>query len=237
MNKPTVHLLDLGIRAYAECWDFQEQMFKQKLEIKTWNRLHPNEIKPIAHHLLLVEHPPVYTLGKSGDVAHLLIDEEEQQRLGVSFFRTNRGGDITFHGPGQLVAYPILDLEQLKTDIHWYMRQLEEVVIRTIAQWGIKGDRYPGYTGVWLAPESPQRARKICAMGVRTSRWVTMHGLALNNTTELSFFDRMIPCGIRDKQVTSIQLELGEAPSMEQLKSIFKQSFADVFEIQWNSLH
>lgn len=222
---------------YAACWDYQEQLFREKLEIKSWNKLNPDQTQSIGHHVLFVEHPPVYTLGKSGDASHLLIDEEEQKRLGVSFFHINRGGDITFHGPGQLVVYPILDLEQMKTDIHWYMRQLEEAVIRTIGHFGVKGDRYPGFTGVWLAPEISAQARKICAMGVRTSRWVTMHGLALNNTTDLTFFDRMIPCGIKDKQVTSLQKELGEAPDMTTLKSIFKQNFADVFEIDWLEAH
>lgn len=218
---------------YSSCWTFQEQLFKEKLELKSHNKLNTDNFLPIVHHLLLVEHPAVYTLGKSGNAAHLLISEEEQKELGVEFVHINRGGDITFHGPGQLVAYPILDLEQMKTDIHWYMRQLEEVVIRTLSYWGIIGDRYPGFTGVWLNPDMGDKARKICAMGVRTSRWVTMHGLALNNTTDLSFFDRMIPCGIRDKQVTSIEKELGNAPSMESLKSVFKQSFVDVFEIQY----
>lgn len=237
MNKPLVQLLDLGLIDYAQCWDYQEQLFREKLEIKSWNKLNPNQTKSIGHHLLFVEHPPVYTLGKSGDASHLLIDEEEQNQLGISFFRINRGGDITFHGPGQLVVYPILDLEQMKTDIHWYMRQLEEVVIRTIGHFGLNGERYPGFTGVWLSPNSPSDARKICAMGVRTSRWVTMHGLALNNTTDLSFFDRMIPCGIKDKQVTSIHQELGQAPDITVLKQIFKQKFSDVFEIEWIENH
>jgi lipoyl(octanoyl) transferase len=173
----------------------------------------------------------VYTLGKSGKSDHLLLNEEGLARAGAKFYKINRGGDITYHGPGQLVAYPMLDLEQFKTDIHWYMRSLEEVVINTIEGWGLKGERFAGFTGVWLSPDEPAEARKICAMGVRTSRWVTMHGIALNVNSDLNYFKHIVPCGIDDKSVTSMAHELGSPIDFEAVKVKFLEQFAQVFEV------
>jgi lipoyl(octanoyl) transferase len=179
--------------------------------------------------LLFVEHPSVYTLGKSGKEEHVLIDEAERERRGIQFFRTNRGGDITYHGPGQIVGYPIFDLEHFFTDIGKYLRSLEEVIIHTLDEYGLKGDRSPGETGVWLDPGVYGRERKICAMGVRCSRWITMHGFALNVNTDLSYFNGIIPCGIQSKQVTSISKELGEEVDMQEVKEKLKKYFATVF--------
>jgi lipoyl(octanoyl) transferase len=183
-----------------------------------------------THHLLFVEHPPVYTLGKSGKMEHVLISEEERAARQIGFYQANRGGDITFHGPGQLVAYPILDLERFYTDIGRYLRNLEEVIILTMAEYGLKGDRSPGETGVWMDPAVKGRERKICAMGIRCSRWITMHGLAFNINNDLSYFDYIIPCGIQNKQVTSLQKELGRELPMEEIKEKVKRNFERVFE-------
>ena len=183
-----------------------------------------------TNYLLFVEHPPVYTLGKSGHEENILIDGERMEERGVEFFRTNRGGDITFHGPGQLVGYPILDLEKFRTDLGWYLRSLEEVGIRVLADYGIVGDRSPGETGIWIEPGIKGRERKICAMGVRCSRWITMHGFALNVNTDLRWFGDIVPCGIPDKQVTSLEKELGRRVDEEEVKSKWKQRFAEVFE-------
>jgi lipoyl(octanoyl) transferase len=185
-----------------------------------------------VHHLLLVEHPPVYTLGKSGKEEHILISEQERERLGIEYFRINRGGDITFHGPGQIVGYPVLDLEKFYTDIGRYLRELEEVIILTLAEYGIKGQRSTGETGVWIEPEIRGRERKICAMGVRCSRWITMHGFAFNVNTDLSYFDHIVPCGIRDKQVTSLQKEIGHPLQLEEVKEKLKMNFEKVFNVQ-----
>ena len=181
------------------------------------------------HHLLLLEHPPVYTLGKSGHMENVLLSNEQLEGKQIEFFHTNRGGDITFHGPGQLVGYPVLDLERFYTDIGRYLRNLEEVIIRTIAEFGLKGDRSPGETGVWLDPHLKGKERKICAMGVKCSRWITMHGFALNVNTDLGYFEHIIPCGIRDKHVTSISRELGHDVSMDEVKTILKKHFSEVF--------
>lgn len=224
--------IDLGNIDYQQAWDYQEQLFAQKLAVKSANRnLAAQDQQKINHQLLLLEHPHVYTLGKSGKEENLLLDETSLAQLGARYYKINRGGDITYHGPGQLVVYPLLDLEQFKTDIHWYMRSLESVVIATLADFGIEGERYTGFTGVWLSANQAN-ARKICAMGVRTSRWVTMHGIALNVNTDLRFFDHIVPCGIDDKAVTSMQAELGKPLSMEAVKTSFLKQFASIFNVE-----
>jgi lipoyl(octanoyl) transferase len=213
---------DLGRRPYSEIWDLQEKQLQATINRKLEAR--QNSDIRAAHHLFMVEHPPVFTLGKSGDAANLLAAEEFLNKQGIEFFRTNRGGDITFHGPGQIVGYPILDLDQIYTDIHRYLRDLEEVIILTISDFGIKGaGRKAGLTGVWVGEE------KLCAIGVRTSRWVTMHGFALNVNTDLRFFDFIVPCGIRDKAVGSMQKSLGRECNMEEVKMVLLKRFCEVF--------
>jgi lipoyl(octanoyl) transferase len=211
----------LGLMPYRDAWAHQEQLFQTIIAKKLAGQVHDP-----AGYLLLTEHPPVYTLGKAGKAEHLLLVAPDAELI-----RINRGGDITFHGPGQLVVYPILDLEQFYTDIKKYMRMLEEVVIRLLATYGLKGERLDGATGVWLEPEDNSRARKICAMGVRSSRWVTMHGLAINVNTDLSYFNKIIPCGIPDKAVTSMQMELGVTPALKEVEDAFLQHFRAVFEV------
>ncbi|MEN9951794.1 MAG: hypothetical protein RLZZ520_62 [Bacteroidota bacterium] len=220
---------DLGIVEYGEAWQYQESLLKASTTIKS-QRVKGETTDETVHHLLFCEHPPVYTLGKSGDEAHVLISKEELAKRNIGYYPTNRGGDITFHGPGQVVGYPILDLEKYYTDIGKYLRSLEEVIIRVLALYGLKGDRSPGETGVWLDPDNKMKARKICAMGVRCSRWVTMHGFALNVNTNLDYFTMIVPCGIPDKQVTSLEKELGHALDMETVKQQIKEKFAEVFE-------
>jgi len=184
---------------------------------------------PPLNHLIFVEHDHVFTLGKSGDPKNLLRSPRDLEKAGIDYFKINRGGDITYHGPGQIVAYPILDLDQFFTDIHRYLRTLEEAVIRTLAEYGIKGERYEGLTGVWLEPESPDRARKICALGVRCSRWVTMHGLAFNVNSDLAKFELIVPCGIEDKAVTSMENELGKKQDIEEVKAILRNHLTELF--------
>lgn len=229
----TVFFQDMGHIAYDAAWDYQESLMQANLRIKS-QRYNSPEVLPAEtntqHHLLFCEHPHVYTLGKSGHMEHLLLNDNRLKELNVSFFKTNRGGDITYHGPGQIVGYPILDLEHFETDLGKYMRNLEEVIIRTIAHYGIKGDRLPGSTGVWLDPDVKGRARKICAMGVRCSRWVTMHGFALNVNTDLKYFDYIVPCGISDKSVTSIQKELKKNIDEQEVKTILRHEFGGVFQ-------
>ena len=208
MNKQ-VQVEDLGLRAYKETWDYQELLFRNIIDRKIQNRRGQTDLET-ANYFLFVEHPHVFTLGKSGNLSHLLVSEEQLKARNAEFHRINRGGDITYHGPGQIVGYPILDLENFFTDIHQYLRYLEDIVIATLEEYGLKGQRSPGETGVWLDIDTPF-ARKICAMGVRASRWVTMHGFALNVNTDLGYFDLMIPCGIRGKGVTSLNAELGKA--------------------------
>lgn len=210
---------------YKQAWEYQESLLQQALEAKR-----SAESGGIKHHLLFVEHPPVYTLGKSGKAEHILISEDRRIEKGIQFFNTNRGGDITFHGPEQLVGYPILDLEKFYTDIGRYLRALEEIIILTLADYGITAGRSPGETGVWLDADVKGRERKICAMGVRCSRWVTMHGFALNVNTDLDYFNHIIPCGIRAKSVTSMERELGSAVAMNAVKEIVKKQFAAVFD-------
>jgi lipoyl(octanoyl) transferase len=220
---------DLGIIEYGEAWQYQESLLKASTTIKS-QRVKGETADETIHHLLFCEHPPVYTLGKSGDEAHVLISKEELAKRNIGYYPTNRGGDITFHGPGQVVGYPILDLEKYYTDIGKYLRSLEEVIIRVLALYGLKGDRSPGETGVWLDPDNKMKARKICAMGVRCSRWVTMHGFALNVNTNLDYFTMIVPCGIPDKQVTSLEKELGHVLDMETVKQQIKEKFEEVFE-------
>lgn len=231
LNKK-IQFEDLGRRDYKETWDYQEELFQQILDIKIHNRRQEDD-KLTPNYLLFVEHPHVYTLGKSGDFDNLLIPEAQLEAIDAKFYKINRGGDITYHGPGQVVGYPILDLENFFTDIHKYLRLLEEMIIRVLADYGLKGERSQGETGVWLDVGTPF-ARKICAMGVRASRWVTMHGFAFNVNADLGYFDHMIPCGIKDKAVTSLNVELGQtAVSMEEVKAKLKQYFAELFEAEF----
>lgn len=245
IDKQPVLFEDLGAMPYQAAWDYQEKLLKENVRKKSEARnLNPEAEAPgkgnpavpdsliTTHHLLFVEHPPVYTLGKSGDLSHVLISDEEREAQRIEFFNTNRGGDITFHGPRQLVGYPILDLERFYTDIGKYLRNLEEVFILTMAEYGLKGERSQGETGVWLDASVPGKERKICAMGIRCSRWVTMHGFAFNVNTDLSYFDNIIPCGIRNKQVTSLQKELGYMLDMEEVKAKVRAHFESVFNVE-----
>lgn len=230
MNKKVV-LQDLGFKDYKETWDYQEALFKEIVDLKVRNRREGTEL-PTPNYLLFVEHPHVYTLGKSGDISNLLVDEKALQEKGATFYKINRGGDITYHGPGQVVGYPILDLDNFFTDIHKYLRFLEEMVILTLEEYGLRAERSQGETGVWLDVGTPF-ARKICAMGVRASRWVTMHGFALNVNADLGYFDLMIPCGIKDKAVTSLNVELGrKAVDMKEVKQKLQHHFQELFEAE-----
>ncbi|AEK23970.1 lipoyl(octanoyl) transferase LipB [Capnocytophaga canimorsus] len=228
MNKSII-FKDLGKKDYKETWDLQEEIFQSILQTKHQNRK-DNAQNPTENHFLFVEHPHVYTLGKSGDISNLLVDEKTLATKGASFYKINRGGDITYHGPGQIVGYPILDLDNFFTDIHKYLRLLEETIILTLKEYGISATRSEGETGVWIDVGTPF-ARKICAMGVRSSRWVTMHGFALNVNADLGYFDNIIPCGIRGKAVTSLNVELGrsEVP-LQEVKDKIKKYFAQLFE-------
>ena len=223
---------DLGVKDYQSSWDFQEKLMKDIIDTKIKNRDLPAEERlATSNHLLLVEHPHVYTLGKSGHEENLLAGSDKLKEIDATFVKVNRGGDITYHGFGQIVGYPILDLENFFTDIHLYMRNLEEVIIRTMAEFGLNGERSPGETGVWLDVGKPY-ARKICAMGVKASRWVTLHGFALNVNTDMHYFEYIIPCGIKDKQVTSLKRELEReltAEEVEDIKVKIRKHFADVF--------
>jgi lipoyl(octanoyl) transferase len=250
MDKQQVIFRDLGNMDYKTAWDYQETLLRENTQLKSEfvirnselvaNRNHSTYKDPVTsiqhpattHYLLFVEHPPVYTLGKSGNIENVLMSEEQLEENGIQFFRTNRGGDITFHGDQQIVGYPILDLEKFYTDIGKYLRNLEEVIIQTLADYGLKGARSAGETGVWLDPDIPGRQRKICAMGVRTSRWITMHGFAFNVNTDLSYFNNIIPCGIQNKQVTSLEKELGKRIDFEEAKERVKKNFEKVFEVE-----
>jgi lipoyl(octanoyl) transferase len=228
VNK-ALHIEDLGLKDYKETWEYQETLFKEIIDLKIRNRREELSLET-PNYLLFVEHPHVYTLGKSGDLDNLLIPEDTLVEIGATFYKINRGGDITYHGPGQIVGYPILDLENYFTDIHKYLRFLEEMVILTLAEYEIKAARSKGETGVWLDVGTPF-ARKICAMGVRASRWVTMHGFALNVNADLGYFDHMIPCGIKGKAVTSLQVELGKTSiNMEEVKEKLLKHFLVLFE-------
>jgi lipoyl(octanoyl) transferase len=227
----TIKIIDLGHKSYSESFEVQENYFNGTISLKRSNRKTDNP-QPTHNYLLWVEHPPVFTLGKSGKMEHLLVDKEALAEKGIEFYQTNRGGDITFHGPGQLVVYPIFDLDNFFTDIHKYLRFLEEAVIETLKEYGLNGSRSQGETGVWLEVGTPF-ARKICAMGVRASRWVTMHGLAFNINTDLSYFDHIVPCGIQGKGVTSLSKELGREISLEEVKEKLKTHLGRLFEADW----
>lgn len=230
MNR-TIELQDLGTKDYKETWDYQERLFQEILDIKIKNR-RENSAEQTPNYFLFVEHPHVYTLGKSGDISNLLINEAQLAEKKATFYKINRGGDITYHGPGQIVGYPILDLENFFTDIHKYLRFLEESIILTLADYNLKAERSPGETGVWLDVGTPF-ARKICALGVRSSRWVTMHGFAFNVNADLGYFDNIIPCGIRGKAVTSLNVELGVKEILEaEVKEKIITHFARLFEAE-----
>jgi len=215
---------------YKICWDIQEQLFNETISQKIANRnLEPQLQVNTSNHLLFVEHPHVYTLGKSGDVSHLLINEHQLEEKKATYYKTNRGGDITYHGPGQLVGYPILDLDHFFTDIDKYLRLLEETIIRTLDEYGIKAGRSKGETGVWLEEDNIFKARKICAMGVRCSRWVTMHGWGFNVNSNLNYFSNIVPCGIHNKAVTSLNKELGQDVDMNEIKEKLKKHFSALF--------
>ena len=231
MSKSEVIIHRLGLIDYKQAWDYQENIFKEIVDLKIKNRNEATNILP-QNHLVFCEHPNVYTLGKSGKEDHLLLDKKGLLDNDVSFYKINRGGDITYHGPGQLVVYPIFDLEQFFTDIHKYMRLLEEAVIITLQEYGIIAQRMEGQTGVWLGVGSIQ-ARKICAMGVKSSRWVTMHGLGFNVNSDLRYFDHIIPCGISDKSVTSMANELGEEVDMKELSNKLLVNMANLFEFTY----
>jgi lipoyl(octanoyl) transferase len=221
---------DLGLIQYKQSWDYQEQLFNEVVERKLLNRNLPDsEKQPVVHHLLFCEHPHVYTLGRSGQEENLLVDEKGLREKQATFYRNNRGGDITYHGPGQLVGYPILDLDYFFTDIHKYLRYLEEAIILTLKEYKIESGRIPNLTGVWLDPENKLKARKICAMGVRCSRWVTMHGFAFNVNTDLSYFGNNVPCGITDKAVTSLEKELTRNVDLQEVKEKVKHHLAELF--------
>ncbi|HEY8690794.1 MAG TPA: lipoyl(octanoyl) transferase LipB [Chitinophagaceae bacterium] len=249
MDKQQVIYKDLGIIDYKSAWDYQEELVRQNREIKSEareavsrdlqaaaNTNYPgtsaNHNPQTTNYLLFCEHPAVYTLGKSGSMKNVLLSEKEMEEKDIEFFKTNRGGDITFHGLQQVVGYPILDLENFYTDIGRYLRELEEVIIKTIAEYGLYGQRSKGETGVWIEPGVIGRERKICAMGIRCSRWITMHGFALNVNTDLSYFENIIPCGIQNKQVTSIEKELNQKVSFEEVKEKLKKNFSVIFNVK-----
>ena len=242
MTKQPVIFRDLGQMNYKAAWDYQERLLQQNVLIKsevakqavyplTTDHL-PFMTQETQHFLLFVEHPPVFTLGKSGNINNVLLSEERLNEEGIEFFKTNRGGDITFHGPDQIVGYPILDLEKFDTDIGHYLRNLEQVIILTLGDYGVDAGRSKGETGVWIDAEVKGRERKICAIGVRCSRWITMHGFAFNVNTDLRYFNHIIPCGIQNKQVTSLQKELGRGVDMEETKERLKHNFERVFDVE-----
>jgi len=248
MMKQPVIFQDLGQMDYKPAWDYQESLLTENVRIKSGVRSQESGVKsnptpnsrlptpdsqlPTQNYLLFVEHPPVFTLGKSGNIHNVLLSEERLKEKGIEFFRTNRGGDITFHGPQQIVGYPILDLEKFDTDIGHYLRNLEEVIILTLEEYGIKAGRSKGETGVWIDPNSIGKERKICAIGVRCSRWITMHGFAFNVNTDLNYFNYIVPCGIQNKQVTSLQKELGVKVNFDEAKKKVKLNFEKVFEVE-----
>lgn len=225
-----VQVIEKGLMPYDEAWQFQESLFEEIVALKLSNRNRELQ-EQTPNYLIFCEHPPVYTLGKSGTEDNLLLSRSELEQLGISYYKTNRGGDITHHAPGQLVMYPVLDLENFFTDIHLYLRNLEEAVIRTLKEFGVESGRYPGYTGVWIDAEGNE-ARKICAMGVRCSRWVSMHGIALNVNNDLSLFNHIIPCGIKDKDVTSLQSETGNKHSIKAVSDKLAVHFSEVFQAE-----
>jgi lipoyl(octanoyl) transferase len=230
MNKK-LDILNLGVKDFKDTWDYQEKLFQEILSIKISNRRN-NLSDETPNYLIFVEHPHVYTLGKSGDFSNLLLSEKALEEKGATFYKINRGGDITYHGPGQLVGYPILDLDNFFTDIHKYLRYLEEAIILTLKEYGLSCERSPGETGVWLDVGTPF-ARKICAMGVRASRWVTMHGFALNVNADLGYFDHIIPCGIEGKGVTSMEAELGCKTPLKEVETKIKNHLKNLFAFEF----
>lgn len=232
MNKKT-QFIHLGKKNYQEAWDFQEQLFAKVVENKISNRKLPTgEQTPTNNYLIFCSHPHVYTLGKSGDLNNLLLDENGLIEKKATFYKINRGGDITYHGPGQIVGYPILDLDNFFTDIHKYLRFLEEAVILVLKDFGIPSGRIDGLTGVWIDHEKPDQARKICALGVKSSRWVTMHGFAFNVNVDLDYFNNIVPCGIDDKAVTSMENELGKKQNIVEVEDLLKKHLSDLFEME-----
>ena len=232
--RPAVRFAHWGRVDYAEAWQRQEELFAALIAQKTDNRnRQPADQQPTTSHLIFCQHPHVYTLGRNGKAAHLLLDAAGLRHHGATFYPINRGGDVTYHGPGQVVGYPIFDLDNFFTDIHRYLRTLEEAVIRTLATYGLTAGRIAGLTGVWLDHERQQRPRKICALGVRTSRWVTMHGFALNVNTDLSYFDHIVPCGIADKAVTSMAAELGRVVDTAGVEARLRHHLAELFDLRW----
>ena len=228
-NKRTRYI-NLGLIDYKEAWDYQTDLFQKVLGVKSENRALPDDQQRATENFLVFcQHPHVYTLGKSGKEQNLLLKFDDLSAIGASYYQINRGGDITYHGPGQIVGYPIIDLENFFTDIHKYMRMLEEAVIKTLAEFSVNAGRIPGLTGVWIGHDEIQSARKICALGVKTSRWVTMHGFALNVNTDLNYFSHIVPCGIDDKEVTSLQKELGKAVDLGSVEEILRSKIADLF--------
>jgi len=225
---------DLGIQSYQPTWDYQEQLLKEAVALKTEARTQNKEASEAAtqHRFILVEHPPVFTLGKNGNRSNVLLSDEQLKVLGIEYFHINRGGDITYHGLQQVVGYPIVDLDKFKPDLGWYLRSLEEVIIQVLAEYGLKGERSVGETGVWLDPQDPFVARKICAMGIKCSRWITMHGFALNVNTDLSHFEFIVPCGIQGKTVTSLEKELGKKVDYEEVKQKIKFHFEAIFNCE-----
>jgi lipoyl(octanoyl) transferase len=225
---------DLGIQSYQPTWDYQEQRLKEAVALKTEARTQNKEASEAAtqHRFILVEHPPVFTLGKNGNRSNVLVSDEQLKVLGIEYFHINRGGDITYHGLQQVVGYPIVDLDKFKPDLGWYLRSLEEVIIQVLAEYGLKGERSAGETGVWLDPQDPFVARKICAMGIKCSRWITMHGFALNVNTDLSHFEFIVPCGIQGKTVTSLEKELGKKIDYEEVKQKIKFHFEAIFDCE-----
>ena len=225
---------DLGIQSYQPTWDYQEQLLKEAVALKTEARTQNKEASEAAtqHRFILVEHPPVFTLGKNGNRSNVLVSDEQLKVLGIEYFHINRGGDITYHGLQQVVGYPIVDLDKFKPDLGWYLRSLEEVIIQVLAEYGLKGERSAGETGVWLDPQDPFVARKICAMGIKCSRWITMHGFALNVNTDLSHFEFIVPCGIEGKTVTSLEKELGKKVDYEEVKQKIKFHFESIFNCE-----
>lgn len=232
VNRKT-KFIDIGLKDYSGAWDCQTELFNQILEVKKKNRDIPEEEQALTpNYLIFCEHPHVFTLGKSGDEKNLLITEDELKKIGATYYHINRGGDITYHGPGQIVVYPVIDMENFFTDIHKYMRLLEEAVIQTLKEFNIMAGRISGLTGVWIVHDKPEQSRKICALGVKTSRWVTLHGLAFNVNVDLSYFNYIVPCGIDDKLVTSMEKELGVKQDINQIKWVLLQKIASIFEME-----
>ena len=225
---------DLQVKDYKEVWDYQEKRFSEVVDVKLFNRDNPNALKDITNHLIFVEHPHVYTLGKSGVQNNLLINEQFLKQINATFYKINRGGDITYHGPGQIVGYPILDLEEMDLTVKSYIENLEEAIIQTVAEYGVKSERLEGSTGVWIDTDKPGKTRKICAIGVKASRYVSMHGFALNVNTDLSYFNHINPCGFVDKGVTSLEKELGRKVDIEEIKGILVKKLASVLHLQLN---